>query len=41
MFLNNPHGAGYMVARRGLVSISKGYMDFDEFLNALGKEHFT
>ena len=41
MFLNNPHGTGYMVARRGLVSISKGYMDFDEFLNALGKEHFT
>lgn len=41
MFQNNPHGAGYMVARHGFVTISKGYMDFDEFLNALQKEHFT
>lgn len=41
MFQNNPHGAGYMVARRGFVTISKGYMDFDEFLNAVEKEHFT
>lgn len=41
MFQNNPHGAGYMVACRGSVRISKGYMDFDEFLNALQKERFT
>ena len=41
MFQNNPHGAGYMVARHGLVTIRKGYMDFDEFLNALQKERFT
>ena len=41
MFLNNPHGAGYMVARHGMVTVSKGYMDFDEFLNAVRKEHFT
>lgn len=41
MFQNNPHGAGYMVARHGTVKISKGYMDFDEFLNALQKERFT
>ncbi len=41
MFQNNPHGAGYMVARYGMVKISKGYMDFDEFLNAVQKECFT
>lgn len=41
MFQNNPDGAGYMVARHGMVSISKGYMDFDEFLNAVRREHFT
>ena len=41
MFQNNPHGAGYMTARHGMVTISKGYMDFDEFLNAVRKEHFT
>ena len=41
MFQNNPHGAGYMVARHGFVTISKGYMAYDEFLNAVQKEHFT
>ena len=41
MFQNNPHGAGYMTARHGMVTISKGYMNFDEFLNAVRKEHFT
>ena len=41
MFRNNPDGAGYMVARHGMVSISKGYMDFGEFLNAVRREHFT
>ena len=41
MFQNNPHGAGYMTARHGMVTISKGYMDFDEFMNAVRKEHFT
>ena len=41
MFVNNPHGAGYMVARHGMVTVSKGYMDFDEFLNAVRREHFT
>ena len=41
MFQNNPDGAGYMVARHGMVSISKGYMDFGEFLNAVRREHFT
>ena len=41
MFRNNPDSAGYMVARHGMVSISKGYMDFGEFLNAVRREHFT
>lgn len=41
MFQHNPHGAGYMVARHGVVRISKGYLTFDELLNALHKEHFT
>ena len=26
MFLNNPHGAGYMFARDGWVTIHKGFM---------------
>ena len=29
MFLRNPHGAGYMFARDGIVHISKGYMDVE------------
>lgn len=40
MFMN-PHGAGYMFARHAIVTISRGYMDLDEFLNVLRKEHFT
>ena len=35
MFQSNPHGAGYMVARHGMVTVSKGYIAFDEFLNAV------
>ena len=27
MFLNNPHGTGYMFARDGWVTIHKGFMD--------------
>ena len=30
MFLNNPHGAGYMVARGRRVQIHKGFMRLDE-----------
>ena len=41
MFLNNPHGAGYMFAREGRVHIHKGFMDIDSFLNAVKAEHFT
>ena len=41
MFEQNPHGAGYMYARDGMVHISKGYMNIDDFLSALHDEHFT
>ena len=41
MFRNNPHGAGYMVARGGKVFIHKGFMNIEEFLNAVRRERFT
>ena len=41
MFLRNPHGAGYMFARDGIVHISKGYMDVESYIEALRAEHFT
>ena len=41
MFLNNPHGAGYMFARDGWVTIHKGFMDLDNYLRAIREEHFT
>lgn len=41
MFDNNPHGAGYMVARNGRVEISKGYMRWEDFSRAITREAFT
>ena len=41
MFRNNPDGAGYMVARDGKVTISKGFMDVDEYIEAIRAERFT
>ena len=41
MFLNNPHGAGYMFARGGRVIIHKGFMNPDDYLRAIREEHFT
>jgi len=41
MFQNNPDGAGYMVARDGKVIISKGFMNVDEYIEAIRAEHFT
>ena len=41
MFLNNPHGAGYMFARDGRVEIRKGFMRLDEYLRAIREERFT
>lgn len=40
-FDNNPHGAGYMFARGGKVHIRKGFMNGDDFLDAVYHEHFT
>lgn len=41
MFENNPHGAGYMYARNGKVTIHKGFMDCDELMDQLAYENFT
>lgn len=41
MFHRNPHGAGYMYARDGKVTIHKGFMNIDDFLAAVHAEHFT
>lgn len=41
MFLNNPHGAGYMYARDGKVIIHKGFMNLNEYLASVRSEHFT
>jgi len=41
MFQNNPDGAGYMVARDGKVIISKGFMNVDEYIEAIRAERFT
>ena len=41
MFKNNPHGAGFMYARDGKVHISKGYMDVDEYIEAVERANFT
>ena len=41
MFDSNPHGAGYMVARKGHVEISKGFMTWGEFKHAIDYEKFT
>lgn len=41
MWLTNPHGAGYMVARDGNVEIHKGFMDYFEFLDQIQFENFT
>ena len=41
MFLHNPHGAGFMYAGDGRVMIHKGFMDMDEYIRAVHREHFT
>ena len=41
MFHRNPHGAGYMFARGGKVTIHKGFMNLGDFLRAVHNEHFT
>ena len=41
MFVNNPHGAGYMYARNGRVNLHKGFMDWKDFERAVKAEKFT
>ena len=41
MFRRNPHGAGYMYARGGKVTIHKGFMNPGDYLNAIRDERFT
>lgn len=41
LFEHNPHGAGYMYARAGVVTIHKGFMDVGSLLEALKSERFT
>ena len=41
MFRRNPHGAGYMYARNGKVTIHKGFMSIEDFLSAVHTERFT
>lgn len=35
MWYSNPHGAGMMWAEKGRVKISKGYMDFESFIDGV------
>lgn len=41
MFGHNPHGAGYMVARKNRVEIHKGFMVLDDLQHQLRQENFT
>ena len=41
MWNKNPHGAGYMYWRDGVVYVKKGFMTFDAFYKAVEKEDFT
>ena len=41
MFDHNPHGAGYMYARNGRVTICKGFMTWQDFSRAVRREAFT
>lgn len=41
MFQRNPHGAGYMLARRGRVEVHKGFMDVRDLLRQLQSEQLT
>lgn len=41
MWKHNPHGAGYMFARGGKVTIHKGFLVFDDFIRSARSEKFT
>ena len=41
MWNSNPHGAGFMYYRDGMVHIKKGYMKFEDFWKAVQSMQFT
>lgn len=41
MWTTNPHGAGYMFARDGRVTIHKGFMELKDFMRSVKSEDFT
>lgn len=41
MFETNPHGAGYMYAKDGVVVIKKGFLTYSEFIHNVRQEKFT
>lgn len=40
-FESNPHGAGYMFRRNGVVHVRKGFMTFDAFAADVDEQNFT
>lgn len=40
-FRNNPHGAGYMFARKNQVIIRKGFMTWADFATSVRSDHLT
>lgn len=41
MWATNPHGAGYMFVKDGMVEIHKGFMELKDYIRAINSEHFT
>lgn len=41
MWMRNPHGAGYMSIKNGMVEIHKGFMNKQDFMTAINSEGFT
>ena len=41
MWTSNPHGAGYMFVKDGMVEIRKGFMELEDFMDSVESERFT
>ena len=41
MWATNPHGAGYMFVKDGMVELHKGFMNLKDFMRSVNSEHFT
>lgn len=41
MWASNPHGAGYMFVKDGMVEVHKGFMELKDYIRAINSEHFT